>query len=142
MATALGARLLRSRRGAFLPLWLRLDMLVLAQLFSSANLSLRLALSRNTFGLAIVVRMAAGTITRRRTNLEFVELVPFRIGAIPVGDGQQLADSPPRIDSLWIVHASYYEPLATHDSTVVAQSNPPAKAKNRIRTSGHRRRPI
>ena len=142
VATTLGTWFLRPRSGGFLSLGLRLDMLVLAQLFTPARLPLGLTLPGSTLGLAVIVGVAARSVARRRADLKLIELVPFRIGAIPVRDGQQLADTAPRIDGLWIIHAPYYEPLAALDSTVAAPTKPRMGSKRPIRPSVRRPRPI
>ncbi len=44
------------------------------------------------------------TVSRCRTDFEFVQLVPLFIGAIPLGDGKQFANPATRINNLWIIH--------------------------------------
>ena len=54
-------------------------------------------------------------ITGRRTDFQFVELVPFRIGAITIRDREQLTDTTARIYRLRIIHAA----IITHRRPVV-----------------------
>ena len=70
--------------------------------------SLRLILPHRT--LAFICLPILGTIvvpvSRSRTYLEFVQLVPFSIGTIPLRNGEQFANPTAHIDWLQIIHVA------------------------------------
>ena len=58
----------------------------------------------NAVGLPMVIGIAADAVARRSANLKLVEFVPLGICAIPIRDGQQLANTATGVDGLRIVH--------------------------------------
>ena len=56
--------------------------------------------------IRIATRVAAGiTVPGCCANLEFVQLIPLRIGTIAFRDCKKLPDTTARVNSLWIIHA-------------------------------------
>ncbi len=109
---SLGPRLLRPWTNILLTLPPRLTLLlgmgrmrfVLAFFIAYALPRLSLPLVANAVGLPMVIRIAADAVARRGTNLKLIEFVPLGICAIPIRDGQQLANTATGVDGLRIVH--------------------------------------
>jgi hypothetical protein len=65
-------------------------------------------------------------VSRRRSDFEFVQLVPLFIGAIPLRDRRQFANPTTRIDWLWIIHGD----IMTHTAVLIQYSRKKRTANN------------
>ena len=103
---------MRPRTSIFLTLPARLTLLlgmgrmrfIFALFIAQALPWLPLPFVANAVGLPMVIGIAADAVARRGANLKLVEFVPLGICAIPIRDGQQLANTATGVDGLRIVH--------------------------------------
>ena len=87
-------------------LLLRTNILSRTDIFLAEALSLPPCLTEipRTLSFRTVLRVTVVTVSWRRTDFEFVQLVPFRIGTITIRNGKQFANPATNIKWLWIVH--------------------------------------
>lgn len=88
----------------FLLLWASLRSRTHIFLAEALSLPTSLTEAARTFPFRSVLSVTVITVSWCRPDLEFVQLVPFRIGTITIGNGLQFANPATDIKWLWIVH--------------------------------------